>query len=126
MSRNGLAKVASDSNHRGRESHVLPPLTEDERETILVRWNATERELPPDSHIVRLFEQQAERTPHSPAASAAGQQVSFHAQALGPSRSSVSSANEESSRSSQFSGSSRRAAPTYLSIRLTPSRESGR
>ena len=77
MTRKGLAEVANDSNDRGRDGHVLPLLTEDERETILVRWNATERELPPDGHIVRLFEQQVERTPHSVAASAAGQRISY-------------------------------------------------
>ena len=56
---------------------ALPLLTDDERETILTKWNATDRELAADAHIVPLFEKQVERTPDSVAAVFGAQRVSY-------------------------------------------------
>ena len=56
---------------------ALPLLTEAERETLLTSWNATERPLPREPHIVRLFEEQVERTPDSIAAVFGSQRISY-------------------------------------------------
>src|SRR5215831_9192061 len=67
MMRNGLDEVRFSP----------PELTEEERETILVKWNATDRPLPPDAHVIPLFEEQVERSPDSTAASAGGRRISY-------------------------------------------------
>jgi amino acid adenylation domain-containing protein len=56
---------------------ALPLLTEAERETVLTSWNATERRLPREPHIVRLFEEQVERTPDSTAAVFGARRISY-------------------------------------------------
>ena len=45
--------------------HSLPLLTPEERQRILVDWNATEAEYPRDKCVHELIEQQAERTPNA-------------------------------------------------------------
>ncbi len=45
----------------------LPMLTQAERQLVLVDWNATDSDFSTDHCIHQLFEQQAERTPESPA-----------------------------------------------------------
>ena len=42
---------------------ALPLLTKAEQDTLLVRWNATERAYPQDVCVQKLFEQQAQRQP---------------------------------------------------------------
>ena len=41
----------------------LPLLTSEERQLLLIEWNATQTEYPADLCLHQLFEQQAERTP---------------------------------------------------------------
>jgi natural product biosynthesis luciferase-like monooxygenase protein len=50
-----------------RPVSALPLLTAEERQRMLVDWNATEVELPRDATIHRLFGEQARRTPDAPA-----------------------------------------------------------
>lgn len=57
-----LSQVATDPNKPLRE---ISTLTSAERQQVLVDWNMTEREFPSDACMHRLFEQQAERTPHA-------------------------------------------------------------
>ena len=46
----------------------LPLLTEEERQQVLVGWNATQAPYPKDHSLHQLFEAQAERAPHAVAA----------------------------------------------------------
>jgi len=55
----------------------LPLLTEDDRRKMLVEWNDTRTELPPDTCAHRLFERQVERTPDAVAVRFEGQQLTY-------------------------------------------------
>lgn len=59
---NLLKNIVANPQQRIRE---LPLLTDDERQQILVEWNATTREYPYDRCIHQLVEAQAERTPEA-------------------------------------------------------------
>jgi amino acid adenylation domain-containing protein len=55
----------------------LPLVTDGEREQLLVRWNATDREPPPDRLIHRLLEAQGARTPDRTAVVCENLQLSY-------------------------------------------------
>ena len=55
----------------------LPVLTEAERETLLVRWNNTERSVPESATVVQLFEAQARLDPERVAVSCGSTQLSY-------------------------------------------------
>ena len=55
----------------------LPLLDETERDQLLVKWNATQREYPQESCIHELFEAQVERTPKAVAVVCEEQSLSY-------------------------------------------------
>jgi non-ribosomal peptide synthetase component F len=57
----------------------LPLLSEEERDQLLVQWNATEREYPQDRCIHELFESQVERTPEAVALICGAQSLTYAA-----------------------------------------------
>ena len=59
-----LANIAEEPNKRLGDVDLL---SGDERRRILLDWNQTERDVPTDATIHRLFETQVERTPDAPA-----------------------------------------------------------
>ncbi len=59
--------------------NTLPLLSSEERQQILVDWNATHTDYPRDVCIHQLIEAQVARTPEAIAVSAADQQLSYHA-----------------------------------------------
>jgi amino acid adenylation domain-containing protein len=48
-----------------------------ERQRILLEWNDTKREIPPDAYVHKLFEREAERAPEQIALSFEGQHLSY-------------------------------------------------
>ncbi|RKH00097.1 non-ribosomal peptide synthetase [Corallococcus sp. CA053C] len=56
---------------------TLPLLSEEERQTLLVTWNATATARPVDQTIHELFEAQAARTPDAVALIAGGERISY-------------------------------------------------
>lgn len=57
--------VAAMTENMSKSVASLELLTEAERRTLLVEWNATQKEISGEKSINRLFEQQAEFTPHA-------------------------------------------------------------
>ncbi len=60
----------------GRPVSQLDPLTATERRRLLREWNDTARPVPPVT-VHALFEQQAARTPHAPAVSGGGTELTY-------------------------------------------------
>jgi amino acid adenylation domain-containing protein len=56
---------------------ILPLLTEQERQQLLVEWNATQRAYPLDQCLHQLFEAQVERTPQAVAVICEGEQLNY-------------------------------------------------
>lgn len=69
-----LEGVATDPDTRVEN---LPLLPEDERRQILVEWNATRRNRPPDLSIHELLEAQTQRTPEKVAAIFGDEQLTY-------------------------------------------------
>src|SRR3989442_236695 len=69
-----LAGVVANPRARLSELSILS-LAEEQQ--LLVEWNDTARPFPQESCIHQLFEQQAERTPNSPAVSYGKEQLSY-------------------------------------------------
>lgn len=55
----------------------LPVLSREERETVLVKWNATDAEFPTQKTWVELFEERVTSTPDARAVEYKGQQLSY-------------------------------------------------
>jgi aspartate racemase len=60
-----------------KEQAALPPLSADERQRILVEWNATEVEYPRDQCVHQLVEAKAGATPEAVAVSHGREQVTY-------------------------------------------------
>ncbi|HLO84146.1 MAG TPA: amino acid adenylation domain-containing protein, partial [Nostocaceae cyanobacterium] len=56
----------------------LPLLTQVERHQLLVEWNQTTRDYPPDKCLHQLFEEQVEKTPDAIAVEFDNQQLTYH------------------------------------------------
>src|SRR5262249_52226369 len=56
---------------------ALPLLSEDERRTLLVAWNATERVLPPNLAVYALFQAQVARSPEAVAVEHEGSRLTY-------------------------------------------------
>jgi amino acid adenylation domain-containing protein len=63
--------------HPGARVSALPLLAPGERETVVERWNATERAFPRDLTLHGAFEAQAARTPEAPAVIWEGGELTF-------------------------------------------------
>ncbi|HEX6052782.1 MAG TPA: amino acid adenylation domain-containing protein [Gemmatimonadaceae bacterium] len=70
-----LEAWANDASIRVWET---PMLTDEERETLLVRWNDTTREYPADETLAALVEAQVERTPDAPAVTHGEATITYH------------------------------------------------
>jgi amino acid adenylation domain-containing protein len=55
----------------------LPLLSDEERDLLLVSWNATATDVPRNQSVHRLFEEQAARTPQAVAVAAGDEQLSY-------------------------------------------------
>ncbi len=75
----GHYQLILDGMHNDPDCAVsrLPVLTEAERETLLVRWNDTERSVPKSRTVVQLFEEQAGLDPQRVAVVCGGTQLSY-------------------------------------------------
>ncbi|MBY0278541.1 amino acid adenylation domain-containing protein, partial [Candidatus Binatia bacterium] len=71
-----LTGIAADPDQRLSQ---LPLLTADERQRIVVEWNATARSLPTDTGIHRLVEAQCRRTPDATALVWGAERISYRA-----------------------------------------------
>jgi amino acid adenylation domain-containing protein len=60
-----------------RPISTLPLLTEQERQLMLVEWNATRKMYPHEQSLARCFEAQVERTPHAIAVQYNGEQLTY-------------------------------------------------
>ncbi|MCB0167720.1 MAG: amino acid adenylation domain-containing protein, partial [Anaerolineae bacterium] len=69
--------LAAIIDNPDRSIAQLPLLTDPERRQLLLDWNATESDYPPDQCIHHLFETQAERTPDAIAAVFFDQHVTY-------------------------------------------------
>jgi amino acid adenylation domain-containing protein len=69
-----LEGVVADPERRLSE---LPLLTEEERQQILVEWNATASDYPRERCVHELFEAQVERTPEAVAVACEGQHLTY-------------------------------------------------
>ena len=56
---------------------ALPLLPEDEKQQLLVRWNATARDYPREATIAALVERQAAATPHAPAVTLGAESITY-------------------------------------------------
>jgi surfactin family lipopeptide synthetase C len=69
-----LEGIVADPDRRLAE---LPPLTEAERQQVLMEWNQTEAYFPEDRCLHELFEEQVERTPDAIAAVFEDQRLTY-------------------------------------------------
>ena len=69
-----LTLIVADPSQRISD---IPILTKSERHQLLVEWNSTERALPPQPCVHRLFEAQAERTPSAAAVVCEGRTLTY-------------------------------------------------
>ena len=69
-----LEGILSDPRQRISD---LPLLTKTEKHQLLMKWNDTKRDYPPDKCIQQLFEQQVERTPEAAAVVFEDQQLTY-------------------------------------------------
>ena len=77
MHRQVIQCHARQKSTPGKPIGQLLPLTEPERQRLLVEWNATETEYPKDKCIHTLFEEQVERTPDAVAVAFEAEELTY-------------------------------------------------